>query len=216
MGWPIGLAQVASGFSLSALLAGMGLGASLIIAIGAQNAYVLRQGLRREHVGICVAICTAIDMTLIALGVGGMGALIGGMPHLLAWIRWAGVLFLFAYGLRAWRAAWRGTGHLEAAEGGTQRAATVALTVLGLSLLNPHVYLDTVVLLGAIGASHGFPDSVWFACGAMCASALWFTTLGYGARLLRPLFARDVAWRVLDVAIGLVMWTIALSLALRS
>jgi len=202
-------------FSLSALLAGMGLGASLIVAIGAQNAYVLRQGLRREHVGLCVLICTAIDMTLIALGVGGMGALLGSMPRLLVWIRWAGVLFLLAYGLRAWRAAWRGTGHLEASTDGTQSVAKAALTLFGLSLLNPHVYLDTVVLLGAIGASHGFPASVWFALGAMAASALWFTGLGYGARLLRPLFERDIAWRVLDLVIGAVMWAIALSLALH-
>lgn len=200
---------------MSALLAGLGLGASLIVAIGAQNAYVLRQGLRREHVGWCVTICTAIDMALIALGVGGMGALLGSMPHLLVLIRWAGVLFLFAYGLRAWRAAWHGTGHLEAAAGGAQSAVTVAFTVLGLSLLNPHVYLDTVVLLGAIGASHGFPDSLWFAVGAMFASALWFATLGYGARLLRPVFERDMAWRVLDAVIGTVMWSIAISLALR-
>ena len=206
----------ASGASLGAFAAGLGLGASLIIAIGAQNAYVLRQGLRREHVGQSVAICICIDMLLIALGVGGMGALLGQMPRLLNLIRWAGALFLLAYGARALRAAWRGTGHLEASSDVTQTAGAAALTVLALSLLNPHVYLDTVVLLGAIGASRGWPGSFWFAAGAMCASALWFTVLGYGARLLIPIFSRDLAWRVLDIVIGMVMWAIALSLALQA
>lgn len=212
----LGLASGASGSGLAAFAAGLGLGASLIIAIGAQNAYVLRQGLRREHVGQSVAICVCIDMSLIALGVGGMGALLGQMPRLLNLIRWAGALFLLAYGWRAWRAAWRGTGHLEAAADASQTAGSAALTVLALSLLNPHVYLDTVVLLGAIGASRGWPASAWFAAGAMCASALWFNLLGYGARLLIPIFSRDLAWRVLDIAIGTVMWAIALSLALHT
>jgi len=211
-----GLTVTATGASLAAFVAGMGLGASLIIAIGAQNAYVLRQGLRREHVGQSVAICIAIDVLLIALGVGGMGALLGQMPRLLNLIRWAGVLFLLAYGARALRAAWRGTGHLEASSDVTQSAGAAALTVLALSLLNPHVYLDTVVLLGAIGASRGWPGSAWFAAGAMCASALWFTTLGYGARWLIPIFSRDLAWRILDIVIGIVMWAIALSLALHT
>ena len=211
-----GLTVTATGASLAAFVAGMGLGASLIIAIGAQNAYVLRQGLRREHVGQSVAICIAIDVLLIALGVCGMGALLGQMPRLLNLIRWAGVLFLLAYGARALRAAWRGTGHLEASSDVTQSAGAAALTVLALSLLNPHVYLDTVVLLGAIGASRGWPGSAWFAAGAMCASALWFTTLGYGARWLIPIFSRDLAWRILDIVIGIVMWAIALSLALHT
>ncbi len=212
--WP-GLAVTATGASLAAFAAGMGLGASLIIAIGAQNAYVLRQGLRREHVGQSVAICICIDVLLIALGVGGMGALLGQMPRLLNLIRWAGVLFLLAYGAHALRAAWRGTGHLEASTDATQTAGAAALTVLALSVLNPHVYLDTVVLLGAIGASRGWPGSFWFAAGAMCASTIWFTVLGYGARLLIPIFSRDIAWRVLDIVIGVVMWAIALSLALQ-
>jgi len=212
--WP-GLAVTATRASLAAFAAGMGLGASLIIAIGAQNAYVLRQGLRREHVGQSVAICICIDVLLIALGVGGMGALLGQMPRLLNLIRWAGVLFLLAYGARALRAAWRGTGHLEASTDATQTAGAAALTVLALSVLNPHVYLDTVVLLGAIGASRGWPGSFWFAAGAMCASTIWFTVLGYGARLLIPIFSRDIACRVLDIVIVVVMWAIALSLALQ-
>jgi len=202
------------GVSGGAYAAGLGLGASLIIAIGAQNAYVLRQGLRREHVGLSVAICIAVDVSLIALGVGGMGALLGAMPKLLASIRWAGVVFLAVYGARAFRAAWRGPGHLEAAEQVSQSAGTAALTVMALSLLNPHVYLDTVVLLGSIGAGYGPGTSRWFAAGAMTASVVWFTVLGYGARLLIPLFSRDMAWRVLDAVIGVVMWAIAVSLVL--
>jgi L-lysine exporter family protein LysE/ArgO len=213
--WPAP-ALTTSGASLAAFAAGMGLGASLIIAIGAQNAYVLRQGLRREHVAQSVAICIGIDVALIALGVGGMGALLGQMPRLLNLIRWAGVLFLLAYGARALHAAWRGAGHLEASAVTPQTAGAAALTVLALSLLNPHVYLDTVVLLGAIGASRGWPDRFWFAVGAMCASTIWFTGLGYGARLLIPIFSRDMAWRVLDLVIGAVMWAIALSLALQA
>jgi L-lysine exporter family protein LysE/ArgO len=191
---------------------GVGLGASLIIAIGAQNAYVLRQGLKRRHVGLVVAICAAIDVCLIGLGIGGMGALIARAPVLLDVIRWAGAIFVFLYGVRAFLAAWRGPGHLNAAEVQTQTALGAASTVLALSLLNPHVYLDTVVLLGGIGARYGWPGNAWFAAGAMCASVVWFTVLGYGARFLEPWFEKDIAWRVLDVIVGCVMWWIAASL----
>jgi L-lysine exporter family protein LysE/ArgO len=199
---------------LSSFLSGAGLGASLIIAIGAQNAYVLRQGLKRKHVGLVVAICAAIDVLLIALGIGGMGALIARAPFLLDVIRWAGAIFVFLYGARAFLAAWRGPGHLDATNGETQTALGAASTVFALSLLNPHVYLDTVVLLGGIGARYGWPRNAWFAAGAMCASIVWFTTLGYGARLLQPWFEKDVAWRVLDVIVGCVMWWIAAALLL--
>jgi L-lysine exporter family protein LysE/ArgO len=199
---------------LSSYLSGAGLGASLIIAIGAQNAYVLRQGLKQRHVGLVVAICAAIDVLLIALGIGGMGALIARAPFLLDVIRWAGAIFVFLYGARAFLAAWRGPGHLDASNDETQTALGAASTVLALSLLNPHVYLDTVVLLGGIGARYGWPLNAWFAAGAMTASIIWFTTLGYGARLLQPWFEKDVAWRVLDVIVGCVMWWIAAALLL--
>lgn len=205
-----------NGFSphtfLQTYVAGFGLGAGLIIVIGAQNAYVLRQGLRRRHVGLVVAICVAIDILLIALGVGGMGALISKAPSLPGVIKWAGALFLFLYGVRAFYAAWKGPGHLETTAAGTQTALGAALTVLALSLLNPHVYLDTVVVLGAIGARYGWPANAWFALGAMSASLLWFCALGYGARLLKPIFEKDAAWRVLDALVGIIMWTIAVSL----
>ncbi|SAL13705.1 LysE/ArgO family amino acid transporter [Caballeronia humi] len=197
---------------LSSFLSGAGLGASLIIAIGAQNAFVLKQGLKRRHVGLVVVICASIDVLLIGLGIGGMGALISRAPFLLDVIRWAGAIFVFLYGARAFLAAWRGPGHLDASDGETQTALGAASTVLALSLLNPHVYLDTVVLLGGIGARYGWPRNAWFAAGAMCASIVWFTTLGYGARLLQPWFEKDVAWRVLDVIVGCVMWWIAAAL----
>ncbi|OXC72957.1 LysE/ArgO family amino acid transporter [Caballeronia sordidicola] len=195
-------------------LSGAGLGASLIIAIGAQNAFVLRQGLKRRHVGWVVFICALIDVLLIGLGIGGMGALIARAPVLLGVIRWAGAVFLFLYGLRAFHAAWKGPGHLSAESGESQTALSAVTTVLALSLLNPHVYLDTVVLLGGIGARYGWPGNAWFAAGAMCSSIIWFTALGFGARLLQPLFEKDVSWRVLDVIVGIVMWWIAVALIL--
>lgn len=198
--------------ALPSYLSGAGLGASLIMAIGAQNAFVLRQGLKRRHVGIVVTICAFIDVMLIAFGVGGMGALIARAPFLLEVIRWAGAAFVFLYGLRAFLAAWRGPGHLDASNGDSQTALSAASTVLALSLLNPHVYLDTVVLLGGIGAQRGWPGNAWFAAGAMCSSIVWFTALGFGARFLEPWFRKDVSWRVLDVIVGCVMWWIAAAL----
>ena len=202
--------------SSAAYLAGLGTGASLIIAIGAQNAFVLRQGLQRRHVSLVVAICTLSDVLLILLGVAGMGLVVQQRAGLLQWLRYVGAIFLFGYGLFAGWRAYRGTSGLQPVgddiDGNRWR---VALACLGFTLLNPHVYLDTVVLLGAIGASRGWPGSFWFAAGAMCASTIWFTVLGYGARLLIPIFSRDIAWRVLDIVIGVVMWAIALSLALQ-
>lgn len=189
---------------------GMALGASLIIAIGAQNAFVLRQGILKRHVGLVVAVCAVCDMVLIAAGVAGMGGLIDAYPRFLTAVTWGGAAFLFWYGLRAWRAAFRGTGALQA-DG--SRAATQDMTwqrafvlVLMLSVLNPHVYLDTVILLGGIGAREAASGNVWFAAGAMTASVLWFTLLGYGARLLAPLFSRARAWRILDGLVGTMMW----------
>jgi L-lysine exporter family protein LysE/ArgO len=190
-------------------LSGAGLGASLIIAIGAQNAFVLRQGLKQRHVGWVVFICALIDVLLIGFGIGGMGALIARAPVLLGVIRWAGAVFLFLYGVRAFYAAWKGPGHLHVENGESQTVLSAVSTVLALSLLNPHVYLDTVVLLGGIGARYGWPGNAWFAAGAMCSSIVWFTALGFGARLLQPLFEKDLSWRVLDVIVGIVMWWIA-------
>ena len=195
---------------MQAALAGFSLGMSLIVAIGAQNAFVLRQGIVRAHVFPVAAICAASDAVLIAAGVAGFGALTGALPWLEIAMRWVGAAFLLWYGLRSWRAAWRGEGALRAgAAAGSLRAAV--LTCLALTWLNPHVYLDTVMLLGAVSAQ--YEDRTGFALGAMAASVLFFFTLAYAARLLAPVFARPAAWRVLDLGIGAVMLALAARLA---
>ena len=194
-------------------LAGFALGLSLIVAIGAQNAFVLRQGLRREHIVPVIAVCALSDAVLILLGVAGAGAVFEALPWLIAVVRWVGFAFLLVYGLLAARRAIR-PGRMVAAEGdGARSLLAVVGTTLALTWLNPHVYLDTVVLLGSISSTHG--DGRWaFAAGATVASILWFTALGLGARLLAPLFARPVAWRVLDAVIAVVMIALAISLVL--
>lgn len=198
---------------LPAYLQGLGLGAGLIIAIGAQNAHVLRMGLRRQHVALTVAVCILCDVLLIAAGIAGMGAVIGRNPALLALVRWGGAAFLAWYGVRAWRAAWvSGTLAVEAGAAGLDRRQALSMA-LALSLLNPHVYLDTVVLLGSIGGQQAAGGRFWFALGAMSASVAWFLSLGFGARVLSPLFSRPMAWRALDAMIGAVMLVLAGTLA---
>lgn len=196
----------------SAFFKGLGIGAGLIVAIGAQNAFVLRQGVQRQYVLTSALICTLCDMLLIYAGVAGMGTLIAASPILLIVAQWGGAAFLAWYGVRSARAALApGALLVERAAGAPSHAAT-AVSALSFSLLNPHVYLDTVVLLGAVGGREfGLARSA-FTAGAMLASALWFFGLGYGARLLAPLFAKPAAWRMLDGLIALVMWTIAASL----
>ncbi len=196
---------------ITALVSGLGLGLSLIIAIGAQNAFVLRQGLRREHVLLVVAVCALSDAVLIVAGIAGLGALIEQADWLLVVIRIGGAAFLSWYGFSAARRALRPK-TLDADEGGASITRLTALTtVLALTWLNPHVYLDTVVLLGSIGGTYG-DYRWWFALGAVTGSILWFTALGFGSRALRPLFAKPVAWRVLDGFIALVMFALAASL----
>ena len=194
-------------------LEGLGLGAGLIIAIGAQNAYVLRQGLRRQHVFAVSSLYFVIDAVLIALGAGGFASLLRAVPSLPDIAAWGGAAFLAVYSLRSFRAALR-PGTLEAGNGGGAgdglRAALT--TALALSLLNPHVYLDTVILLGGIAARYGGGDRLAFALGAILASGLWFYGLGYGAKRLAPFFASPRSWRLLDAFVGCVMAAIALSL----
>jgi L-lysine exporter family protein LysE/ArgO len=189
------------------LLAGL----SLIVVIGAQNAFVLRQGLRGEHVGAVVAVCTAADLLLIATGTAGLGALVAGHRGALEVARYAGAALLVALGAAAVRRAAR-PGALDPAADPPERRAVVT-TTLGLTFLNPHVYLDTVLLLGTMAAQHG-PLRWWFAAGAGAASALWFSGLGFGAARLRPLLARPVAWRVLDLSVAVVMLAFAARLVL--
>jgi L-lysine exporter family protein LysE/ArgO len=194
------------------LLGGFGFGLSLIVAIGAQNAFVLRQGLRGEHVGLVVTTCALSDALLIAAGVAGAGAVLAHAPTLGDAVRAGGAVFLLGYAALAARRALR-PGTLTPARsdaGGAGRGATLA-TTLALTWLNPHVYLDTVVLLGTVAGTHGGQRWV-FATGAALGSVVWFATLGHGARLLRPLFARPAAWRGLDALVAVVMTAIAVSL----
>lgn len=201
---------------VTALLAGLGLGFSLIVAIGAQNVFVLRQGLRREHVALVAAICAISDAALILIGISGIGAATSALPWLVPVIRWAGAIFLVGYGALAAKRAIRpdGVGLAVDGEGDPAKATTavsVALTTLALTWLNPHVYLDTVFLLGSVGASHG-QDRWVFAVGAMVASLIWFFGLAYGARLLSRWLAGPRAWRFLDAGIAVVMITLGVSL----
>ncbi|MEO7753425.1 MAG: LysE/ArgO family amino acid transporter [Terracoccus sp.] len=219
---------------LAAALAGLGLGLALIVAIGAQNAFVLRQGIRREHVTAVVLVCIASDAVLITAGVAGAGALFTAFPWLVTVARWGGALFLIGYAALAARRALRrpdpeAEGLLvepgvmgEPAAPGPVAVVTEARTLLptvgtalALTWLNPHVYLDTVVLLGSVGSSHG--AGRWaFAAGAVTGSVLWFTALGLAARVLAPVFARPHAWRVLDGLIAVVMTGLAAGLLLRT
>jgi L-lysine exporter family protein LysE/ArgO len=236
---------------LPSLLAGLGLGLSLIIAIGAQNLFVLRQGLRREHVFVVALICTVSDAALIVLGVSGIGLVLHAVPWLVDVVRGAGALFLLVYGLMAARRAWRPRGealrvtdadaeadapsplsesaHRSGRATGTpggptgtpgtvavaarRTLAPVVITCLALTWLNPHVYLDTVFLLGSVAATHG-PDRWWFALGAAAASAVWFFGLAFGARYLGRWLSTPRAWRILDAIIAVVMIALAVNLAL--
>ncbi|MGW0432850.1 LysE/ArgO family amino acid transporter [Micromonospora sp. NPDC003197] len=193
-------------------LTGFGAGLSLIVAIGAQNAFVLRQGLRREYVGPVVLVCAVSDALLIVAGISGIGAILERWPVVLDLVRYAGAVFLVGYGLLAARRAFT-TGRIDTdPAGGRTTLRIVLLTCAALTWLNPHVYLDTVLLLGSIANTHGDPERWFFAIGAVMASCLWFSALGYGARLLRPVFANPRAWRILDAAIAVVMVTIAVTL----
>jgi len=195
-----------------AFLQGMVLGLGLIVAIGAQNAFVLRQGLRREHVGSVVLFCALADALLITAGVLGMAQALGRHPVLAQAMALAGAVFLAWYGWQALQRA-RRSSRLQADQGGTglSRGAAIAQAA-AFTLLNPHVYLDTVLLVGSIGAQQPPGLRGAFIAGASLASLGWFTALGFGARWLAPLFARPRAWQVLDALIGLTMWTLAVLL----
>jgi L-lysine exporter family protein LysE/ArgO len=199
---------------LTAAIEGFLLGFGLIVAIGAQNAFVLRQGLMRRHVFIVAAICAASDAILIVAGVAGLGRLVQSSPRLLTVVTLAGVAFLFVYGAIAFRRALHPGSLLAARTEETGLGATIA-ACLAFTFLNPHVYLDTVILIGAVSARYDLGGAVAFGGGASIASIVWFFGLGYGARLLTPIFARPAAWRLLDVLIGIIMWGIAARLAME-
>jgi L-lysine exporter family protein LysE/ArgO len=192
----------------AAAIEGFLLGASLIVAIGAQNAFVLRQGLARQHVLAVATICALSDLVLIAAGVGGLGALVRDAPSLLTAVSLAGAAFLAVYGLMSFHRALR-PGRLTPADRPAAGLAATVATCLALTFLNPHVYLDTVVLIGALSGRHPGTGSVAFGAGAGLASVMWFYGLGYGARLAAPIFARPKAWHILDTLIGIVMLVLA-------
>lgn len=195
-------------------VSGLLLGGSLIIAIGAQNAFVLRQGLLRRHVFILCLICATSDAALIALGVAGLGALISSSELLLSIVTLGGAAFLAAYAVLALRRA-ISPQPLEAARQTDTSLAGAIATCLAFTFLNPHVYLDTVLLVGGLSARYDGAARIAFGGGAMAASFVWFFSLGYGARLLAPFFARASSWRILDGLIALVMALLALSLIVR-
>ncbi|MBO0608150.1 LysE/ArgO family amino acid transporter [Myceligenerans salitolerans] len=222
----------------AALLAGLGFGLSLIVAIGPQNAYVLRQGALRDHVGLVVVLCAASDTVLITAGVGGMGGAIQTVPWLVELMRWSGAAVVLGYGVLAAVRAVRGSAALPMRDGGSAASApapaagavaggatrlavrapaarriAVAGTALALTWLNPHVYLDTLVLMGGIGSTYG-DQRWWFAVGAVCASWAWFAAIGFGAARLSAVLARPIAWRVLDGVIAVIMVTVAVGLIL--
>lgn len=199
---------------IAAALAGFAASAGLIMAIGSQNAFVLRQGLLQRNVGLVVVICALGDIALILCGVLGVGALVREWPALLQVLRFGGATFLAVYGLMAARRAWTGSGGL-APEEGSASSRRILLACLAFTFLNPHVYLDTMILLGGLSTRYAGLAQWAFAGGACVASVAWFSTLGYGSRLLLPVFKSARAWRILDGFVAVFMLTLSLLLLLR-
>jgi L-lysine exporter family protein LysE/ArgO len=193
---------------------GFVLACTLLVAIGAQNAFVLRQGLRREHVFSIALACSLFDLVLEAAGIGGLGVAVKNNPDLGIWFGAGGAVFLFSYGVYAWRRALK-PGALHSQNDGAALDLRKALVqAAAFTFLNPHVYLDTVVLIGSVGAGQPAGTGPSFLFGAASASAIWFFGLAYGARLLAPIFERPAAWRVLDAVVGLTMFVLAFALGL--
>ena len=195
-----------------ALIPGFFTGLSLIVAIGAQNAFVIRQGLLRSHVLLVVIVCSVSDALLIVLGTGGLGKVVQSNPDLLTFIRWFGVVYLTWFGIKSLRSAFKENQLLATgqAEVSWKRILT---TILALTYLNPHVYLDTVIFVGSI-ANQFEGDKWFFALGASIASVVWFSTIGFGARAASHLMSKPIFWRILDISIALIMFSIALTLAI--
>ena len=197
-------------FGMTPVLTGFGTGLGLIVAIGAQNAWVLRQGVRREHIGLVIAICSLSDLVLISFGTGAIRVVTGPAPWVLEVLRWGGVVYLAAFAVSSFRSALR-PGALE--QSAARPAASVAATTLALTWLNPHVYLDTVLMLGTVTNDFG-PARWWAAAGACAASVVWFAGLGLGARALSGPLSSPRTWRGVDVLVGCVMLGVAAHLAL--
>lgn len=192
-------------------LQGVGISGGLIVAIGAQNAFVLSQSVRRNHHMIIALICSLCDATLIAVGIAGVGTLVASQPFLMQLTAWGGAAFLFWYGFGAFRSALRG-GRLETDAQTVSTMRSAILATLAVTLLNPHVYLDTIVLMGSVSGQFAGTGRIWFGAGAMTASFIWFFSLSMGGQMLAPLFRKPLAWRVLDGLVCITMWGIAFSL----
>jgi L-lysine exporter family protein LysE/ArgO len=196
-----------------ALVEGIAVCTSLIVAIGAQNAFVLKQGLKREHVFVTALLCSLFDLSLCTAGVLGLGALFQHLPFLLTLVTWMGAAYLTWFGAQSLWRAWR-PGVLEGSPGGEpQSLGRTVILLLGFTLLNPHVWLD-MVLLGTLGGRHAGSEQPWFVLGTATVSTVWFFGLGYGAALLAPVFRRPVTWRVLDLLIGVTVLSLAVALIL--
>lgn len=190
---------------------GFGIGAGLIIAIGAQNSFVLSQGVRKQYIFVIPLICSLCDAVLICAGAAGVGTFVASRPHIAYYAGIGGALFLFWYGLKSLLAAFNGNAQQES-KNVSNGMKTIVFTTLALSLLNPHVYLDTIVLLGSISGQFEGMSRFIFTLGACTASFVWFFSLSYGGTLLEPLFRKPISWRILDFSIFIVMWTIAFSI----
>lgn len=199
---------------LLTFLKGLGTGAGLIIAIGAQNAFVLSQGVRKNHVLTIALICSLCDALLICIGISGIGALVAKSDQLRNIATIGGAAFLFLYGCRSFLSAWKG-GSIETEESSLSTLKGVVIATLAVTFLNPHIYLDTIVLMGSISSNFPGTGRYIFGAGAITASFIWFFSLSFGGRALAPYFEKPVAWRVLDTMIGIIMWLIALSLILN-
>ena len=196
---------------MNAFISGFGLGFSLILAIGAQNAFVLKQGIKKEHVFVICFVCALSDAILIFLGVSGFGYLVEQFPSLQTFARYGGFAFLFVYGLKSFWSAWSMSHELKPQEMQTPTLTKTILLTFAFTWLNPHVYLDTVILLGSVSTKFGELAPL-FGLGAMTSSFVFFFSLGYGARILTPIFDKAIAWKILEVLIGVVMLSLAFML----
>ncbi len=200
--------------SIPPLLEGFGIGSSLIIAIGSQNVFVLRQGIKRKHVFLTAFISSCLDIILITVGVAGLGTLISRSPILITAAIWGGAIFLTVYGFLAFQNVFKTRTMPDPSSKAHSSAKKVILLTAAFSLLNPHVYLDTVVLLGSVGAHFPYGQRPSFILGASIASFVWFFLLAYGASWMTPLFKKPITWKCLDASVGIIMWSIAVSLIL--
>lgn len=195
---------------LLTFLTGMGTGGGLIIAIGAQNAFVLSQGVKKNHIILIPLICAVCDAVLVAIGVAGVGTYIASSQMLSQVAGIGGALFLFCYGIGSFRSAVKGQ-QLDTDQKGETSLKAAVLTTLAVTLLNPHVYIDTILLVGSIASQFQNPGHLVFGAGAATASVVWFFGLSLGSRLLAPFFKKQLSWRILDTLVGIIMWAVAIS-----